>query len=132
MNAIFQTIAQYAKDYPEGVAVVLGYIASWSASGFLEAFTPLTWSIRLQRQLALLTNFLVGTVVSATIWNALTPKDPSRLNLAISLVTGLSSPWAYIYVSRAAGHFLPWLTAYKKPPTTDPPTPAEPPVVESP
>ena len=109
MNFIRQAL-DWLRAYPEATAVLFGTLASWSGATLLEAvFMPLTWTRRKAIQVTVLTNLILGTVVSFMVWRAMDPHAPGSLDFVISLTCALISPFSYVWVAKVSTHFCPWI-----------------------
>lgn len=107
---MIDTILNFLKSYPELIAVLLGTIGSWVAAWVAEYFFPESWSVKRTQRVTIAINVVFGTFVAYICWRVLDPADPRPFSFTVSLVTGLASPFTYVFVSKAAAHFFPWLS----------------------
>ena len=98
----------YLRQYPEIIAIVLGTVASWCAGLLVDYFVPEGTPARSEKQLTIVVNLVVCTLVSFEVWRVLDPKDPRELDLVVSMACALISPFSYVWVSKAIEHFFPW------------------------
>lgn len=120
MSQYLQQGLALLQQYPQLVAVVAGILSSWGLVASIEAMIPPSLPAWQQKLITFLAGFVVSVLVSVLVWRGIDPKDATALQYGISIMAALIAPILYVWVSRALGHFFPWITAWTTPPAPPP------------
>lgn len=116
MQAIVDWLLNVGANWPDALAVVIGWVSGWGLATGVEYFMDTALPERLQKGYAWCANVVCTTVVGSVVWHQLDPADKAALYVVTSF--GLSFAGAAIYpaVARLVTKYVPAVASvYSKP-----------------